>query len=173
MTDARHAEFARMYRRGVAMAGIAKAMRISKKTARRWRDMIGLPKRPRTTSIGARLDDAALKFIRQHYGTKEWSASAIGKRFGVSKNVIIGRASRMGLRKKERPQKRKEPPTHRWGMPIAPPKSRCQWIDGDVTPAGNFHYCGEQAIAGHSYCTNHAKRAFTPAAFERIAPSMQ
>jgi len=167
MTDARHAEFARMYRRGVAMAGIAKAMRISKKTARRWRDMLGLPERPRTTSLGACLDDAALAFIRRHYGTREWSAFAIGKRLGVSKNVIIGRARRMGLHKK------KEPPTHRWGMPIAPRLSRCQWIDGDVTPAGNFHYCGEQIIAGHSYCTKHAKRAFTPAAFERIAPSVQ
>jgi len=169
MIDARHEEFARMYRQGLTMAEIAKTMRICEKTARRWRNALGLTPRPRKPPNGASvyLDEAALAFIRQHYGTREWSASAIGKRLGVSKNVIIGRARRMGLHKK------KEPPTHQWGMPIAPPLSRCQWIDGDVTPAGNFHYCGEQAIAGHSYCTNHAKRAFTPPAFERIAPSVQ
>jgi len=162
MYDQRHAEFVSAYNAGVPMSRIARSLRISENTARKWRDMHKLPDRKARIIHGKTLPAAAIAFIREHYHAPGWTAKTIGKALGISKNMVIGKANRMGL------GKTREGPTHLWGMPIAPPRSRCQWIEGEVTASADFHYCGKPVMEGQSYCRGHTERAVSPATWERL-----
>jgi hypothetical protein len=35
----------------------------------------------------------------------------------------------------------------------------CRWIDGNVREPG-WRYCGQQALAGRSWCVEHSARAY-------------
>jgi hypothetical protein len=44
----------------------------------------------------------------------------------------------------------------------------CRWIDGDVREPG-WRYCGQQALAGRSWCAEHHARVHTrPKAIDNL-----
>ncbi len=86
----------------------------------------------------------------------------IGRRLGVSKNAVIGKAHRLGLPKRQ-------PPTR--GKAVKKPLANvvvrletlgpgmCSWPKGDPGAEG-FRFCGEKAIIGKPYCENHCAKAY-------------
>ncbi len=87
-------------------------------------------------------------------------ATAIAAEWGVTKNMIVGRANRLGLtgtrwvragstnRSSVVPRK-----------PDPNPKGSCQWPHGDPRKQ-DFHFCGARAAAGRPYCAEHVRMAY-------------
>lgn len=101
--------------------------------------------------------DAAIKL---HYG--EISATQIGAVFGVSKNVIIGRAYRMGLSKPKRATKATILAVR---LNVAPEKTptagRCCYIAGDVrNPDWRYCHAPTHNLAV-DYCPEHRAIVWT------------
>ena len=84
----------------------------------------------------------------------------IGERLGMTKNAIIGKAHRIGLRA------RRASPKRRPARIVRMNERTCQWPSGDP---GNpdFHMCGDTAIDGKPYCAEHYARAYIPSRRER------
>ena len=89
------------------------------------------------------------------------STAEIGRRLGVSKNAVVGKAHRSGLAPRPSPIRR---------LPASPPprpvrlaplgKAVCNWPFGD--PQDNdFHFCEAEAEPGKPYCAEHCNRAYT------------
>ena len=109
-----------------------------------------------------------------------YSAAAIGRQIGLSKNAVIGKAHRLGLKARPSPIKRgiakvlvepvvpkvippvEKAPVMR-PLPQAPRKSAngpaCLWPIGDPGDK-DFHFCGRQATQGKPYCTDHCAKAY-------------
>lgn len=154
--EGKREQFAAMFAAGMPIDEIAQKLRMSHHTASKWIDQDGLHREPlKPPSIGKTLPGEVIQFIADHYRKPDWSASKIARHLGLTRNTVIGRANRMGLATKSCP--RHEIKMH--NLPPAPIRSSCQWIDGDVTRAGDFHYCGEPVSVG-SYCQDHAKLAY-------------
>ena len=110
----------------------------------------------------------------------------IGKRLGISKNAVVGKAHRLGLKGRPSPIKRDGAATAAAPVvagetpPAAAPKARlkakvpevkkikslvdlsantCRWPIGDPKEP-NFHFCGGNAIPGKPYCPEHAAIAY-------------
>lgn len=111
----------------------------------------------------------------------------IGKRLGISKNAVVGKAHRLGLKGRPSPIKRDvaaavaAPAAEGEAAPVAvAPKARpkakapdvkkikslvdlsantCRWPIGDPKEP-NFHFCGGNAIPGKPYCLEHAAIAY-------------
>jgi GcrA cell cycle regulator len=120
--------------------------------------------------------------------TRMWgeglSTAEIGKRLGISKNAVVGKAHRLHLDSRPSPIKRIGP---RPAMPrslvhtrppaqpvVAAPAPRpaprivelssqsCRWPIGHPGDPG-FHFCTERAIQGKPYCVEHAAVAYVKA----------
>lgn len=83
-------------------------------------------------------------------------ATALAKEWGVTKNAVVGRASRLALTgtpgaRATSPNKPKEPR-------LNPPGS-CQWPIGDPRDR-DFHLCGTKATVGKPYCGRHMYLAY-------------
>ncbi|MFA7429502.1 MAG: GcrA family cell cycle regulator [Rhodospirillaceae bacterium] len=99
----------------------------------------------------------------------------IGKRLGVSKNAVVGKAHRLGLKGRPSPIKRAAT-----GAPAKPPRAKpaeakqppakirsvvdlsahtCRWPIGDPREPG-FHFCGAPSAPGKPYCAEHAAIAY-------------
>jgi GcrA cell cycle regulator len=89
----------------------------------------------------------------------------IGKRLGVSKNAVVGKAHRLGL--KSRPS-----PIRRTTKKAAPKKEvskvftladltnqTCRWPHGDPKE-DDFHFCGKPVVQGKPYCSDHCEYAY-------------
>jgi GcrA cell cycle regulator len=93
------------------------------------------------------------------------STEKIGRKIGMSKNSVIGKAHRLNLAKRASVKIGKPNKTRR---PIAGKDSRtlpsyrtCAWPIGHPTN-DDFHYCGETVQPGSSYCSPHHSRAYIP-----------
>ncbi|MFL2771507.1 MAG: GcrA family cell cycle regulator [Rhodospirillaceae bacterium] len=88
----------------------------------------------------------------------------IGRRLDVSKNAVVGKAHRLGL--KGRPS-----PIRRAGSkPVAKEEERvytladlnsqtCRWPIGDPKEE-DFHFCGKPIFQGKPYCLDHCAAAY-------------
>lgn len=96
----------------------------------------------------------------------------IGKLLGVSKNAVVGKAHRLGLKGRPSPIKRTAE-----SRPAAPPRRQpekqmrslvdlsahtCRWPIGDPKEPG-FHFCGAPTIPGKPYCAEHSAIAYVGA----------
>lgn len=110
----------------------------------------------------------------------------IGKRLGVSKNAVVGKAHRLGLKGRPSPIKRAEGTTPATASaassvsatpasPAAPASSKkqvakvftlidlnsntCRWPIGDPKHE-DFHFCGKGVYPGKPYCLDHCAQAY-------------
>lgn len=94
----------------------------------------------------------------------------IGKRLGVSKNAVVGKAHRLGLQGRPSPIKRGQEAE----VPEPKPRKRqekkshtvvdlsahtCRWPIGDPRDS-DFHFCGEPSLSGKPYCAQHVAVAY-------------
>lgn len=116
------------------------------------------------------------------------SASAIGKRLGVSKNAVVGKAHRLNLPARPSPIRREarpaQPARKRTSVlavpapapavqtgpreearpPMIRPREQsggrqCQWPIGDPSKP-DFHFCSASAEPGRPYCAEHCAVAY-------------
>jgi len=104
----------------------------------------------------------------------------IGKKLGISKNAVVGKAHRLGLKGRPSPIKREASGSDSTSpeTPAAKPRAKakavepkkikslvdlsahtCRWPIGDPKEP-NFHFCGANAMAGKPYCAEHAAIAY-------------
>ena len=89
------------------------------------------------------------------------STAEIGRRLGVSKNAVVGKAHRLALTPRPSPvkltgQPRRRRATARVLEPVGP---TCCWPVGHPGEKG-FHFCGERPVPGKPYCADHAAVAY-------------
>ena len=86
------------------------------------------------------------------------SASEISKALGegITRNAVIGKAHRLGLKARPSPIVRDQ------GATILTLNDRmCKWPVGHPGEAG-FHFCGKKAQGGMPYCVDHSQQAYQP-----------
>lgn len=108
--------------------------------------------------------------------------SEIGRRLGVTKNAVVGKVHRLGLKKRQspirqssttsaQPKKAKKvvAPTSTAAMAVRPTgdvvrleeltAAMCCWPEGEPgTP--DFYFCGKPAVQDKPYCDDHCARAY-------------
>ena len=86
------------------------------------------------------------------------STAEIGRRLGVSKNAVVGKAHRLALTPRPSPLKR--PPMRRPAPSVAATGSgNCSWPTGHPGDR-DFGFCGKRTLAGKPYCAEHAAMAY-------------
>jgi len=86
------------------------------------------------------------------------STAEIGRRLGVSKNAVVGKAHRLSLT--PRPSPLKHPPVRRQAAAAAATGSGiCSWPSGHPGDK-DFGFCGKRTVVGKSYCAEHAAMAY-------------
>ena len=89
----------------------------------------------------------------------------IGERWGVSKNVPLAKANRLGIaHPNARPTVKTQSLIDRLdALDLFPPPGRCAFPYGDTDAAG-FHFCGDAVgLPGFPYCPTHARKAYANA----------
>jgi GcrA cell cycle regulator len=91
------------------------------------------------------------------------STAEIGRRLGLTKNAVVGKAHRLCLPPRPSPVKfRPAPePEVRPTVVIDFPKggTGCLWPHGHPGEKG-FHFCGDRQLTGKPYCAEHAAIAY-------------
>ena len=95
------------------------------------------------------------------------STSEIGRKLGVTKNAVVGKAHRLGLPPRPSPIKRavgaKRPARSKvMAVKSASRGPTCMWPIGHPNEPG-FRFCGKPALAGKPYCQEHYDIAYIPA----------
>jgi GcrA cell cycle regulator len=103
------------------------------------------------------------------------STAEIGRALNVSKNAVVGKSHRLGLKPRPSPiagkkdegaapkkkaavaVKQKQP--ERIGDVIDLGPNMCRWPFGDPGDA-DFHFCGKQSVVGKPYCAEHCAIAY-------------
>lgn len=94
----------------------------------------------------------------------------IGKQLGVSKNAVVGKAHRLGLKGRPSPIKRAAKPPRKAAPKAKEPEQKirsvvdlsahtCRWPIGDPKEPG-FHFCGAPSMSSKPYCREHAAIAY-------------
>jgi GcrA cell cycle regulator len=107
--------------------------------------------------------------------------SEIGRRLGVTKNAVVGKVHRLGLKKRQSPIRQSVTTSAQPKKPkkvVAPTPvvtatlpsgdvvrleeltaAMCCWPEGEPgTP--EFHFCGKSAVQDKPYCEEHCARAY-------------
>ena len=93
------------------------------------------------------------------------SAREIAGRLGMTRNAVIGKANRLGLSHKSRPQAARKEPAPRvseHGQPMSPlelTERMCRWPIGHPGDA-DFRFCGNQRVPSRPYCEQHCMMAY-------------
>jgi GcrA cell cycle regulator len=85
---------------------------------------------------------------------EDLSASKIGRRLGVTKNTVMGKAWRLGL-----PRRKPAETIQQRAEITLPARTECFWPLGEPGDAG-FHFCGQPAVACKPYCEPYCRRAY-------------
>jgi GcrA cell cycle regulator len=94
-------------------------------------------------------------------------AAEIGRRLGVTKNAVIGKAWRLDLPPRRVSEGPSPVPSLAEIMPAA--TDRCHWPFGKPGTA-NFRFCRQPVLTGKPYCAAHCRIAYVrpvPTALER------
>jgi GcrA cell cycle regulator len=127
--------------------------------------------------------DERIEALRTHWDAG-LSASQIAEKLGegVTRNAVIGKAHRLGLKSRPSPVK-SEPAQAKAAKPKAKAKAKasgkvsllelteriCKWPIGHPTDA-DFHFCGKPSKAGFPYCDEHCEVAYQAQAPRRDRP---
>jgi GcrA cell cycle regulator len=84
------------------------------------------------------------------------STAEIGRRLGLTKNAVVGKAHRLSLN--PRPSPLKAPPQRR-RIVVDFSGPSCSWPIGHPGEK-TFHFCGGKPVAGKPYCAEHAALAY-------------
>jgi GcrA cell cycle regulator len=101
---------------------------------------------------------------------KLWSegltTGEIGKRLSVSKNAVVGKAHRLGLKGRPSPIKRparaveaKKPVEVKVFTLTDLSSQTCRWPIGDPKHE-DFRFCGKAVVPGKPYCSEHCATAY-------------
>ncbi len=82
------------------------------------------------------------------------STAEIGRKLGISKNAVVGKAHRLMLT--PRPSPLKSPPIRHVAGKAGP---TCSWPHGHPGQTG-FRFCGKRVVPGKPYCPEHAAMAY-------------
>ncbi len=100
------------------------------------------------------------------------STAEIGRELGVSKNAVVGKSHRLGLKPRPSPISGKAP--EKAPKPKPKPKAKestrvmdvidlgpqmCRWPFGDPGD-DDFHFCGKTSVVGKPYCEDHCAAAY-------------
>ncbi len=93
---------------------------------------------------------------------KGLSTAEIGRRIGVTKNAVVGKAHRLFLTPRPSPLKRKPGP--RIAKPVKTKvvtfgAGACSWPIGHPGEK-SFHFCDQRPVPGKPYCEKHAALAY-------------
>jgi GcrA cell cycle regulator len=92
--------------------------------------------------------------------TEGHSTAEIGRRLGVSKNSVVGKAHRLSLAPRPSPVKLTGKPRQKPAPKLVEVKGpTCSWPLGHPGEKG-FHFCGARAQSGKPYCPEHAALAY-------------
>jgi GcrA cell cycle regulator len=83
------------------------------------------------------------------------STAEIGRRLGLTKNAVVGKAHRLSL--DPRPSPLKTPPRRR--VILEPSGPTCSWPIGHPGEK-SFHFCDSKPMPGKPYCAEHAALAY-------------
>jgi len=83
------------------------------------------------------------------------STAEIGRRIGLTKNAVVGKAHRLALQ--PRPSPLKGPPKRQVVIEFSGPS--CSWPIGHPGDKG-FRFCDAPPVPGKPYCTEHARMAY-------------
>jgi GcrA cell cycle regulator len=99
------------------------------------------------------------------------STAEIGKRLGISKNAVVGKAHRLPAIVRHTTHARPAVPAAAAApapQPAPPPRvvelsnQTCRWPIGHPGDA-DFHFCTQRAIQGKPYCVEHSAVAYVKA----------
>lgn len=89
------------------------------------------------------------------------STAEIGRRLGISKNAVVGKARRIDLPKRQ--TRTVAPPQPKEDNVVRLPELRvgmCSWPIGEPGTEG-FRFCGKRPVVpGKPYCAEHCARAY-------------
>ena len=85
------------------------------------------------------------------------STSEIGRRLGLTKNAVVGKAHRLALAPRPSPLKNPPPPRRHIQVHFTGP--HCSWPFGHPGDK-NFHFCDAKPMTGKPYCAEHAAIAY-------------
>ncbi|MDH5489525.1 MAG: GcrA family cell cycle regulator [Rhodospirillaceae bacterium] len=110
--------------------------------------------------------------------------SEIGRRLGVTKNSVVGKVHRLGLKKRQSPIRQasstprpKPVKTTASKTPVVKPSassvkmeeltsSMCCWPEGEPG-TDNLHFCGQPIMEDKPYCEEHCARAYVKVSKDR------
>jgi GcrA cell cycle regulator len=87
------------------------------------------------------------------------STAEIGRRLGLTKNAVVGKAHRLALAPRPSPLKSLPMPRPSRVVLVDFVGPACSWPFGHPGDK-DFHFCGERNLPGKPYCAEHAARAY-------------